>query len=180
MGELDEWKHCPRCAVEVEIEDGRVDCPSCGFRTWASSKPTACALCAQEGRLLLVRRAGDPFRGYWDLPGGFLDEGEHPLDALKREVLEETSLEVEPEDFIGIWMDWYGSGPGAHATLNTYWTARVLSGEATAADDVSETAWFAPDEIPPPSECAFHIAEVISAWRSMSDVSTGQFRRTPG
>jgi 8-oxo-dGTP diphosphatase len=180
MGELDEWKYCPRCSAEIEIEAGRVDCPSCGFRTWASSKPTACALCAHGGRLLLVRRAGDPFRGYWDLPGGFLAEGEHPLDALRREVREETSLQVEPEDFVGVWMDRYGSGPGAHATLNMYWTARVLSGEAKAADDVSETAWFAPDEIPPPNEFAFHIAEVISAWWSMSGVSAGQFRRTPG
>jgi 8-oxo-dGTP diphosphatase len=165
VGELDEWKHCPRCGKEIELESGLAECPSCGFRTWASSKPTACALCLRDGLLLLVRRAGDPFRGYWDLPGGFLAEGEHPLDALRREVREETSLEVEPEDFMGVWIDWYGSGPGAHATLNLYWTARVLSGEATAADDVSEAAWFAPDETPPSDELAFHIAEVISAWR---------------
>ena len=119
----------------------------------------------EDGSVLLARRAGEPYRGYWDLPGGFLDEGEHPLDALRRELREETGLEVEPGEFVGIWMDRYGDADDAHATLNLYWTARVLGGEPRAADDVSELAWFRPDELPSPSELAFHIAEVLAAWR---------------
>ena len=119
----------------------------------------------ERGRVLLARRAGEPFRGYWDLPGGFLDEGEHPLDALTRELGEETGLEVEPEDFIGVWMDRYGDAEDAHATLNLYWTARVVAGDAKPADDVSELAWFLPDELPPAREFAFHIADVLATWR---------------
>jgi ADP-ribose pyrophosphatase YjhB (NUDIX family) len=118
-----------------------------------------------EGRVLLARRAGEPFRGYWDLPGGFVDEGEHPLDGIRRELREETGLDVEPEDFVGVWMDRYGDAEDAHATLNLYWTARVLGGEAQAADDVTELAWFGPDELPPAEELAFHIAEVLATWR---------------
>jgi 8-oxo-dGTP diphosphatase len=119
-----------------------------------------------DGRVLLARRAGEPFRGRWDLPGGFLDEGEHPLDALRRELREETGLEVEPEDFVGVWTDRYGDAEDAHATLNLYWTARVVGGgEAQAADDVSELAWFRRDELPPPGELAFHIADVLATWR---------------
>jgi 8-oxo-dGTP diphosphatase len=117
------------------------------------------------GKALLARRAGDPFRGYWDLPGGFLEEGEHPLDALRRELREETGLEVEPERFLGIWVDRYGDEVDAHATINLYWTARVASGEPEPADDVTELAWFAPDELPPAEELAFHIAEVLAIWR---------------
>jgi 8-oxo-dGTP diphosphatase len=144
----------------------RAECPECGFRAWASSKPTACAVVVDDdGRVLLARRAGEVFHGYWDLPGGFLDEGEHPLDALRRELREETGLDVEPAEFIGIWMDRYGDGEDAHATLNLYWTARVLDGEAQPADDVSELAWFPPEEFPPAGELAFHIADVLSAWR---------------
>ena len=60
-------------------------------------------------------------------------------------------------------MDTYGDDEGAASTLNMYWTARVTGGEPEAADDVSELRWFAPDELP--GEYAFHIAEVISAWR---------------
>jgi ADP-ribose pyrophosphatase YjhB (NUDIX family) len=165
--ELSRWRFCPVCGAKLRVEDGRRgECAKCGFRAWASSKPTACAVVVDDqGGVLLARRAGEPFRGYWDLPGGFLDEGEHPLDGLRRELREETGLEVEPEDFIGIWMDRYGHAKDAHATLNLYWTARVVAGHPEAADDVSELAWFAPDELPPAGELAFHIAEVLARWR---------------
>jgi ADP-ribose pyrophosphatase YjhB (NUDIX family) len=167
VGELSRWRFCPVCAAEIELEDGaRAECPACGYRAWASSKPTACALVVDDdGRVLLARRAGSVFHGYWDLPGGFLHEGEHPLEGLRRELREETGLEIEPDTFLGIWMDRYGDDEDAHATLNLYWTARLLGGEPQAADDVSELAWFSPDELPPAEELAFHIADVLAAWR---------------
>ncbi len=165
VGELDGWRYCPRCRAELERGAGRVHCAACDFVAYASSKPTACAICTDaRGRVLLARRAHEPFRGYWDLPGGFLNEGEHPLDALHRELTEETGLQVEPIEFQGIWMDRYGDGEDAHATLNLYWTARVIGGELEAADDVTELAWFHADELPL-AETAFHIGDVLSAWR---------------
>lgn len=112
-----------------------------------------------------MRRAGEVYDGYWDLPGGFLDEGEHPLDAMRRELKEETGLDVEPLDFLGIWMDRYSEDGSGDATLNLYWTARVAGGEEEAADDVSELRWFEPDALPPRDELAFHIADVLSAWQ---------------
>ena len=162
VGELDEWNFCPRCASPVELGDGRASCAACGFVAYASSKPTACAVCVDDaGRILLARRAHEPFRGYWDLPGGFLREGEHPLDALRRELREETGLEIEPLEFEGIWMDRYGDSESASATLNLYWTARVRGGELAPADDVSEVGWFSPEDLPP---LAFHIAHVLAGW----------------
>jgi len=169
MGVLDGWRVCPRCGAELRREDGSAACDACGARYYANSEPTACALCVDDdGRVLLVRRAHAPFAGYWDLPGGFLEEGEHPLDALRRELREETGLEVEPERFLGFWTDWYTDGDraGATATLNLYWTARVVSGEPVAADDVSELRWFAPDELPARDALAFtKVALVLEAWR---------------
>lgn len=133
---------------------------------YASSQPTACAIVVDtDGRVLLARRANEPFAGFWDLPGGFLEEGEHPLDALVRELREETGLEAEPLEFLGIWMDRYDSGEDAPSTLNLYWTARPVGGEPAPADDAAELGWFAVDELPPADEFAFHIADVLSTWR---------------
>ena len=170
MPVLEGWRVCPRCGGALRLEPGSATCLDCGSAYYANSEPTACAVCVdEEGRVLLARRAHAPFAGYWDLPGGFLEEGEHPLEALRRELREETGLEVEPDRFLGVWMDVYADGAreGASATLNLYWTAHVVSGVAEAADDVSELRWFAPDELPAPDALAFtNVALVLDAWRN--------------
>jgi 8-oxo-dGTP diphosphatase len=167
MGELDGWRLCPRCGAELGGDAARLACDACGFIVYASSKPTAGALCVDNGRVLLARRAHPPFQGFWDIPGGFLDEGEDPLDGLRRELREETGLEVEPQRFLGIWMDRYGGDSTAEATLNLYWAVRVVGGEAAPADDVSELRWFGRDELPAADELAFeNVPLVLAAWRN--------------
>jgi 8-oxo-dGTP diphosphatase len=171
MAILHGWKVCPRCSTPLDLGEmpARVSCASCGFVAYANPKPTASALVVDgEGRLLLARRAIEPFRGFWDTPGGFVEEGEHPLAALRRELLEETGLVVEPGEFHGVWMDSYGGAPDAQSTLNLYWEARVVSGVMQAADDVAELRWFAPIDLPPSEELAFTtLAQALAAWREI-------------
>ena len=168
VGRLVGWNHCPRCTAALESDGRRARCGACGFVAYAHSDPTACALVFDDdGRVLLARRARDPDRGKWDVPGGFIEEGESPLDALRRELVEETGLEIEPLDFVGAWVDRYGDADDASSTLNLYWRARIVSGEPAAADDVSELAWFSLDALPPDSELAFrNVAEALRSWRS--------------
>jgi ADP-ribose pyrophosphatase YjhB (NUDIX family) len=147
--------------------DGRAECSACGFVAYANAAPTACALVNDDsGRLLLARRAIEPYRGRWDIPGGFLEEGEHPLDAVRRELREETGLEIEPKEFFGAWLDRYGDEPDAQWTLNLFWRADVVGGDEAPADDVSELCWFAREELPPPPELAFTtVVDVLRAWQ---------------
>ena len=166
MSELEGWTYCPRCRNALAGDGARLACPECGFVVYASSKPTVGALCVDNGRVLLARRAIEPFQGFWDIPGGFLEEGEDPLDGVRRELREESGLEIEPERFLGIWMDRYGGDSTAEATLNLYWTARVVGGEAAPAYDVSELRWFDRDKLPAADELAFeNVPLVLAAWR---------------
>ena len=165
---LHAWQWCPRCRAELERGERKVTCPACGFVGYANSQPTASAVVLDDdGRILLARRAGPPHEGKWDLPGGFLEEGEHPLAAVVRELREETGLEIEPLELAAIEVDVYGEGDDAPATLNLYWTARATGGEPSAADDVSELRWFRPDELPPDEEIAFtNVSRVLAQFRT--------------
>jgi len=115
---------------------------------------------------MLVRRGVEPRKGRWDTPGGFLEEGEPPLDGLRRELREETGLEIEPDRFFGALIDLYGDGPDAPFILSLNWTARILGGTPAAADDISEIRWFAADELPGEEEIAFpSVVEIVQRWR---------------
>jgi 8-oxo-dGTP diphosphatase len=170
MGELDGWEHCPVCGSSVSPSGGSVECGECGFVTYAHSMPTASAVVGDgEGRVLLSRRAFDPSAGKWDLPGGFLEEGEHPLDCVNRELREEAGIELTDQRLLGIWMDQYEYKRRVVATLNIYYSALLGEGRLEPADDVAELRWFAPDEVPV-GELAFgHIEDVLSAWRARDE-----------
>lgn len=145
------WRHCPRCAgplVTGPWQHERADvlhCPACGLVIYDNPAPTASALVMRDGMLLLTRRAREPMAGWWDVPGGFVEAGEHPRDAARRELLEETGLEVEVGELIGVYPDRYGDD--GVCTLNLFYAARVIGGEQRPADDVSEIGWFAPEQI---------------------------------
>ena len=90
-------------------------CAECGYIAYASPEPTVCALVLDDaGRVLLARRKFEPEAGKWDVPGGFLEEDEEPLDGLRRELREEAGVEIEPLELAGIWADRYGGGDDAY------------------------------------------------------------------
>src|SRR5437867_12480757 len=53
-------------------------------------------------RVLLIRRGGEPLKGEWSIPGGLVELGEELAEGARREILEETGLEVEPLEVIGV------------------------------------------------------------------------------
>jgi ADP-ribose pyrophosphatase YjhB (NUDIX family) len=167
MGLLHGWQTCPRCRTPLEGEASPLHCPGCDSTYYANSAPCVSALVEDaEGRLLLARRAVEPYLGLWDCPGGFLEEGEDPLEGLRRELAEETGLVAGPARFVGIWMDVYGDAADAAATLNIYWAVEVGEGQPVAADDVAELRWFGADELPRPDELAFStVVDALAAWR---------------
>jgi ADP-ribose pyrophosphatase YjhB (NUDIX family) len=166
MGMLTGWRHCPLCASALEQREGRVRCAECGFALYAHSVPAVAAYVVDDDRqVLLARRAREPDAGLWDAPGGFVEEGEDALEALHRELLEETGLTVEPGAFVGTFVDTYGDGPDAISVLNLVWEAAIVAGDPVASDDVSELGWFPPDALPPDTDLAFRwLARSLRAW----------------
>ena len=148
-------------------------CDECGENHWNNPKPSGSALVERNGEALLVKRARDPWRGHWDVPGGFCDPGEHPADAARREVAEETGLtEIELTGFLGSWIDTYpdervdrGERP-LESTLNLYYLARCLGDDELRPDpdEVLEARYFAVHDLP--DEIAFpdHIRPALAAW----------------
>ena len=93
-----------------------------------------------RGRVLLVRRANEPSRGLWSVPGGRIEPGESAREAAAREVREETGLEVEVGELL------------LTAELGPYvvedYAATVVGGTLRAGDDALDARFFAAGELP--------------------------------
>ena len=98
-------RFCPQCAAGLALltqaEDGgpkeRLRCPACGFTHWNNPTPVLAAVieCVdREGQVLLARNAAWPGR-FFGLITGFMEAGETPEDGIRREVAEETALQVD-------------------------------------------------------------------------------------
>ncbi|PIS42711.1 MAG: NUDIX hydrolase [Candidatus Kerfeldbacteria bacterium CG08_land_8_20_14_0_20_40_16] len=147
-----QFRFCPQCAGRLTAKKidhlPRQVCKDCGFIFYQNSKPTASAIITDsKGQLLLVRRKMNPRKGYWDLPGGFLEEGENPINGLKREMKEELGIDIEISSQIGIYIDDY-SGSYQSKTLNIAYEAKSPKGKITPMDDVNEVRWFLKTKIP--------------------------------
>jgi 8-oxo-dGTP diphosphatase len=147
---MTEFKFCPVCGgrLKTKSREGkkRLVCSECSYTFYQNSKPCTAVLVEYEGKLMLTRRGIEPFKDWWDLPGGFIEDGEHPEDGAVRELEEETGLDVEILALLGVEMDIYGTDK--INTLNFHYLARPISGDPKPASDVAEIRWFSPDEIP--------------------------------
>ena len=154
-------RFCPFCGEPNRKVAGarHRKCPACGQHDWRNPAPAVgCAILrrAPDGdgvEVLLSRRAGPPKKGQWDLVGGFVDAGETPEQAVRREVEEETGCRLLGLEAQGDAAGEYDREP----TLNFLFTGRI-DGEPKASDDSAELRWWPLGKVPPiawPHEAAF-------------------------
>jgi 8-oxo-dGTP diphosphatase len=118
----------------------------------------------RDGKILLVRRAKSPARGFYSLPGGRVEFGETLHAALHREVAEETALKIEIID-LAAWREVVpDTGGGGHYLIMSF-AARWSAGEPVLNDELDDYKWLAPDALGE-LKMTFGLQEVIqSAWR---------------
>jgi len=141
-------------------------CPECGAESPLHRNPFPTADClishdTDDGRegLVLIWRLNEPVG--WAIPGGFVDYGERVEDAVQREMLEETNLQLEDLQLFMVCSD-PERDPRFH-TISTIFTARG-SGVLRAGDDAVRAVVFPLDGLPEADEIVFDHAGIIEAW----------------
>ncbi len=102
MGYLEFCSNCGAKNSFGKIDGGdRYYCSNCSSIHYENPKPTATLICPQNDKLLLVKRAAEPGKGEWGLPGGFIERGETLIEGAKRELYEETRLKGNDFELLG-------------------------------------------------------------------------------
>jgi len=141
---LDNVKYCSHCGMKFvqKMRRGRerLICPKCGFTHYRNPYPGVVVLIIENGSVLLGKRAKGCFlEGKWCLPGGFIEYEENFLSAAKREVKEETALDIEVLSIISVVTNYFT--PDLH-TLVIVLLARITGGNLCPGDDIDELKWF--------------------------------------
>jgi len=151
------FKFCPICGSKLQDKKNNghpvptCSNSSCNFKFYQSSKPTASAIITNDkGQILLSVRSIEPQKGKIDIIGGFLENGEDPIEGLKREVREELGVEIKVMKIIGIFIDkyMYDKRLDDIYTFNVFYEAKIISGKPKPADDISEVIWVDKNTVP--------------------------------
>ncbi len=146
---ISSFTFCPKCRAELILEDydhrPRKICPACGFVDYHNPVPAAGAIVVRAGKLLLVRRAENPYKDDWCIPAGYMEWDESPSHCAERELKEETGLEIRTTAIFEVYSG--TDDPRTNAILILYF-CDIVGGEAIAGDDAAELRFCSLAEIP--------------------------------
>ncbi len=143
------FSFCPVDGTPLEPPgpEGGTSCGRCGRSWYRNSSPVVGCVIVRDGKALVTVRGVEPHKGKLDAPGGFLLNGEDPVEGLKREIREELGIEID----VGV-ADCVQMVPHVYAhdddfNLALGFRARWLSGDPRPADDVAGLRWISAEEL---------------------------------
>jgi ADP-ribose pyrophosphatase YjhB (NUDIX family) len=143
------WNYCPICGDKLlakhDGESSRPHCLRCCRFFYSNPVPAACCFVTRGDSLLLAKRAVEPCKGGWTLPGGFVELGETTEEAALRELLEETGLTGRGVRLIGA--NTQQSRLSGAVTVLGY-VVESWEGEIRPGSDAAELAFFPKTERP--------------------------------
>ncbi len=146
--EIPDFQFCPVCGGKLkalrlkEEEPERLVCSDCAFVFYLDPKVVVCSVVEMDGKILLLKRAIQPQRGKWVIPGGYVDRGEEVEAAALRETEEECGIKVRIKDLLGVY-----SYPGRLVVVVVY-LVEHLSGDLIVGDESQDVGLFPREEIP--------------------------------
>lgn len=161
---------CIQCAhpLHHKLEEGfdRWVCDACGWVFYNNQRPCVTAIPVRNGKVMLHLRGMEPGKGTWDIPGGFIEVGETPDQALHREIMEELGLKIQKHQFMGFYPDAYGMD--SIYTLNIAYVCQLEDRPILRSNEIDEVQWFDWNKIP--SEYAFQSVGLMLADAAKMDV----------
>jgi 8-oxo-dGTP diphosphatase len=143
--------YCVNCGTPLEtrlIEGRELEaCAGCGFVLWHDPKVVTMVVVENEqGDVIVGRRSIEPGYGLWCLPGGYVNDDEHPADAALRECREEIGADVEITGLLGVY---HIVRRGAASMVGIGYRGRLRPGEvAVAGSEMLEVGAFPGDRLP--------------------------------
>lgn len=145
----------------------RLTCQDCGFIAYENPKIVVGSVVAEDGRVLLCRRAIEPRRGYWTLPAGYMELQETVEEGARREAWEEAQARIALEGVLAIF------SIARIGQVQVIFRARLAEPGFAAGPESLDVRLFAWEDIPW-DEIAFpSVHWALSAWRRLGDAPLG-------
>ncbi len=160
-------RFCADCGTSLVLKEiekrQRAYCPKCQRIHYEQLKVGAGALIELDKRILLLQRNQAPFAGCWNLPAGYVEADESPVEAVIREVYEEVGLQVKVTGLVDVYF--FNDDPRGNGILVVY-NCIIVGGVLTESDEATAPSYFVSQDIP------IHLAggghdQAIRAWQEL-------------